>query len=242
MAMNRSGRSRPRHLAAVVVVFALLISPAAAAAFGAPTGEVDIALFSTRAAAWSRASVEQRVDALSRAALLGEEAQQAEVAAEEARVEQERREAEARAQRDAEAAAAALTTTSTTAAPTSTAPATTTPESQLPPSPTTPESQIPSSTTTAAPANVGGPTAAQWEGLRRCESGGRYDAVSSNLRYRGAYQFSQATWDWVAGGANPALVGVDPAGANPADQDAQALALWNLRGSSPWPTCGAHLN
>lgn len=234
MAMNRSGRSRPRHLAAVVVVFALLISPAAAAAFGAPAGEVDIALFSTRAMAWSQASVEQRVGALTRAALLGEEAQQAEVAAEEARVEQELREAEARAQRDAEAAAAAaaLVTTSTTAAPTSTAPATTTPESQLPSS----------TTTTAVPANPAGPAAAQWEALRQCESGGRYDAVSSNLRYRGAYQFSQATWDWVAGGANAALVGVDPAAANPADQDAQALALWNLRGSSPWPFCGAHLN
>jgi len=239
MAMNRSGRSRPRHLAAVVVVFALLISPAAAAGSGAPADEVDIALFSTRAVAWSRASVEQRVDALTRAALLGEEAQQAEVAAEEARVEQERREAEARAQREAEAAAAAaaaLTTTSTTAAPTTTAPTTTT---------TTPEAQPPSSTTTAVPANTGGPTAAQWEALRRCESGGRYDAVSpesTGYRYRGAYQFSQATWDWVAGGANPALIGVDPAAANPADQDAQALALWNMRGSGPWPTCGAHLN
>jgi len=244
MAMNRSGRSRPRHLAAVVVVFALMISPATAAAFGAPASEVDIALFSTRAAEWSRANVEQRVDALARAALLGEEAQQAEVAAEEARIEQERRAAEAQAQRDAEAAAAAAaalttTSTSTTTAPTSTAPTTTTTTS-------TAESQAPASTTTTAvPANPTGPTAAQWEALRWCESGGRYDAVSpasTGYRYRGAYQFSQATWDWVARGANPALVGVDPAGANPADQDAQALALWNLRGWSPWPSCGAQLS
>lgn len=98
----------------------------------------------------------------------------------------------------------------------------------------------PVSTTTTL-ALSGGPTAEQWAALRHCESGGRYDALSPTGAYRGAYQFSPATWDWVAGGSNPSLVGVDPAAAAPADQDAQAFALYDLSGPSPWPTCGAHL-
>ena len=94
-------------------------------------------------------------------------------------------------------------------------------------------------TTTLVPA--GGPTAEQWAALRHCESGGRYDALSPTGSYRGAYQFSRATWDWVAGVVNPSLVGVDPAAASAADQDAQALALYDMSGPSPWPWCGVHL-
>ena len=77
--------------------------------------------------------------------------------------------------------------------------------------------------------------------LRMCESTDNYQAVSPSGTYRGAYQFSQATWDWVAGFADPSLVGVDPAAAAPADQDAQALALFDRPGASPWPHCGVHL-
>jgi len=77
--------------------------------------------------------------------------------------------------------------------------------------------------------------------LRQCESAGRYDAVSANGRFRGAYQFLQSTWDWVAGWNNPSLAGVDPATAAPADQDSQAFALYDRQGAKPWPTCGKHL-
>ena len=136
-------------------------------------------------------------------------------------------EAEAEAERQA---ALAATRTTTTSSPPST---TTSP----PPSTTTS-----SPTTTVTPVPTGGPTAEQWAALRNCESSGRYDAISPSGRYRGAYQFSQATWDWVASFSNPALVGVDPAAASIADQDAQAFALYDRNGAGPWPHCGAYLS
>lgn len=80
-----------------------------------------------------------------------------------------------------------------------------------------------------------------WAALRRCESGGNYGAVSSSGTYRGAYQFSRSTWNAVASRSHPHLVGVDPAAAAPADQDAMAMALYRSSGSSPWPHCGKHL-
>ena len=128
-------------------------------------------------------------------------------------------EAEAEAERQAALAATRTTTTSS------------------PPSTTTSPP-----TTTVTPVPTGGPTAEQWAALRTCESSGRYDAISPSGRYRGAYQFSQATWDWVASFSNPALVGVDPAAASIADQDAQAFALYDRNGAGPWPHCGAYLS
>lgn len=80
-----------------------------------------------------------------------------------------------------------------------------------------------------------------WAALRRCESGGDYGAVSASGSYRGAYQFSRSTWNSVASSSAPHLVGVDPAAAAPADQDAMAMALYRSSGSSPWPHCGKHL-
>ncbi len=80
-----------------------------------------------------------------------------------------------------------------------------------------------------------------WAALRRCESGGDYGAVSSSGSYRGAYQFSRSTWNSVASRSYPHLVGVDPAAAAPADQDAMAMALYRSSGAGPWPHCGKHL-
>ncbi|HSH31673.1 MAG TPA: transglycosylase family protein [Candidatus Saccharimonadales bacterium] len=68
-------------------------------------------------------------------------------------------------------------------------------------------------------------------GLRNCESGGDYGAVSRSGKYRGAYQFDQQTWESVGGSG-------DPAAASPAEQDARARDLMARRGNSPWPTCG----
>lgn len=67
--------------------------------------------------------------------------------------------------------------------------------------------------------------------IRACESGGDYGAVSSNGRYRGAYQFDRQTWQSVGGSG-------DPAAASPAEQDERAAQLRSQRGSNPWPNCG----
>jgi hypothetical protein len=87
----------------------------------------------------------------------------------------------------------------------------------------------------------GGGGAPGLAGLRNCESGGNYGAVNPSGTYRGAYQFSRSTWNSVASKSFPHLVGVDPAAAAPADQDAMAQALYASSGSSPWPVCGRHL-
>jgi hypothetical protein len=86
----------------------------------------------------------------------------------------------------------------------------------------------------------GGPSAADWAALRDCEASGNY-AIDTGNGYFGAYQFSQATWDWVASLVRPDLVGVVPSDASPGDQDALAFALYDMRGAAPWPTCGRYL-
>ncbi len=66
--------------------------------------------------------------------------------------------------------------------------------------------------------------------IKPCESHGDYGAVSSNGQYRGAYQFSQGTWESVGGTG-------DPAAAPPEEQDARAQILYDRAGSAPWG-CG----
>jgi len=69
----------------------------------------------------------------------------------------------------------------------------------------------------------------------QAESGGNYQAVSPNGLYRGAFQFSQATWNFAAQAANrPDLIGVPPNQAGKADQDTLAVALYALDGERPW--------
>jgi hypothetical protein len=77
--------------------------------------------------------------------------------------------------------------------------------------------------------------------LRQCESSDNYAAVGGGGRYRGAYQFTQGTWDRVANAHFPWLANQDPAGVEPWWQDAMARALWSESGSSPWPHCGSKL-
>ncbi len=97
----------------------------------------------------------------------------------------------------------------------------------------------PAPTPAADPVAPSQPTAAQWEVLRQCESGGNYTIVSRNGLYHGAYQFSVQTWDRTAQASGLGhLAGVLPSQASPADQDTMALGLWNLRGWAPWPSCG----
>ncbi len=91
------------------------------------------------------------------------------------------------------------------------------------------------------PPPVGGPTAAQWDALRNCESTHNYQVTNPSGQYRGAYQFSQITWDWVAGIHFPHLVGVDPINAEPGWQDVMAYTLYAMRGWDQWPVCGKNL-
>jgi hypothetical protein len=70
--------------------------------------------------------------------------------------------------------------------------------------------------------------------IAECESGGNPEAVSPDGRFRGKYQFSQATWEAYGG------VG-DPIEADEATQDAVAALLYAERGLKPWPTCGARV-
>lgn len=91
------------------------------------------------------------------------------------------------------------------------------------------------------PPPAGGPTGSQWDELRRCESTHNYAAISPSGLYRGAYQFSQQTWDWVAGIHWPHLVGIDPINAQPAWQDVMAYTLFAMRGWDQWPICGRNL-
>ena len=62
-----------------------------------------------------------------------------------------------------------------------------------------------------------------------------YAAVNPSGTYRGAYQFSRSTWDNTARYVGRLdLVGVDPAQASVADQDALAWALYQWQGAAPW--------
>ncbi len=79
------------------------------------------------------------------------------------------------------------------------------------------------------------PSAEAWAELRWCESRGDYTALNPSGKYRGAYQFDQATWKSVGGTG-------DPAAAPPDEQDRRARLLYERRGSSPWPFCGRYLD
>ena len=226
---TRRALTYPAFVVAVVTVtIGSLIAPAGALT---PLAQTDVAAFTSRAEAWTDARDAYRDIAHEQALELADDARQAEddrIAAEEAarvaEAEQQAAEAErkaAEAERKADEEIVRTSTTTTTAPP----PTTTT--------------AAPTTTVEAAPPASGDPTPTQWAVLRQCESSGNYAIVSSNGSYRGAYQFSQATWDGVARSHASSLVGVDPAAASPADQDAMALALWRQSGWSPWPHCGA---
>lgn len=80
--------------------------------------------------------------------------------------------------------------------------------------------------------SFGGDFAAALAKLRACEGG--YDSWNPAGPYYGAYQFDRGTWGSVA---DPSRYG----NATPAEQDAAARKLYERRGWSPWPHCGAGL-
>lgn len=73
-----------------------------------------------------------------------------------------------------------------------------------------------------------------WAALANCESGGRPNAVSSTGKYRGMYQFSQATWSSVGGAGDPAAASAD-------EQTYRAQLLYQRSGAGQWPKCGPRL-
>jgi murein L,D-transpeptidase YcbB/YkuD len=141
-------------------------------------------------------------------------AEEARIAAEEARLAEEARQAEAARQAEQARAAAA-------------APA---------PSSPTNDYGIADSAYTGAYYNPA------YESTRKCivkkESGGNYGIVSSNGLYHGAYQFSRPTGDATAQKmGRPDLVGTPVSSWSRYDQDQAFWTLWNNgAGRGNWPT------
>jgi peptidoglycan hydrolase CwlO-like protein len=101
-----------------------------------------------------------------------------------------------------------------------------------------PASSEPTSSASPPPPTGGATTDPALNPFLQCvvqaESGGNYGAVSPGGTYMGAFQFSQATWNYAAQAAGlPGLVGVPPNTASPADQDTVAIALYALDGEQP---------
>ncbi len=151
--------------------------------------------------------------------------------------------AEAARREDAQRAAAAATAAAATAAsstpstaPTVASPATpaTTPTT-APPSTTLPPSPPPPPDYSGTPGTHPHHDDPFLSCVRQRESGGNYGAVSSSGAYRGAYQFSQATWNATANHARRTeLIGVPPNVASPYDQDDMAWTLYQWQGAGPW--------
>jgi hypothetical protein len=72
--------------------------------------------------------------------------------------------------------------------------------------------------------------------VRQRESGGNYSVYNAGgSGAAGAYQFMPGTWNSIAASSGRGdLVGLDPAQAAPADQDAMAQALYAQQGAAPW--------
>ena len=235
-----------RASAALVAALVIAVSvgfPAAAQSVNVPDvdpGElVNVEEFSERAREWGQARQRMRAEAIARAGQLARETK--------AKIEE---------------ASTTTTAPTTTAVTTTTAAATTAPTTTAETTTTSSTTTTTTSTTTTAPpsttleltegeteqgASAGieipaGTTEEQWHALRECESNQNYQALNPTGQYRGAYQFSIRTWNWVAGMHYLELEGVDPADASSEDQDKMAYKLYEINGWNPWPTCKKRLS
>ena len=73
-----------------------------------------------------------------------------------------------------------------------------------------------------------------WCGLAKCESGLNPNAYNPAGPYYGLYQFDAGTWQSNGGSGTPA-------GKSIPEQTRVAYNLYQVRGASPWPTCGRYL-
>jgi muramidase (phage lysozyme) len=91
---------------------------------------------------------------------------------------------------------------------------------------------VPETSSVAYSSNPGGFLAC----VRQRESGGNYGVYNEGgSGAAGAYQFLPGTWNSIAASSGRGdLVGVSPAQAAPADQDAMAQALYAQQGAAPW--------
>ena len=221
-----------RASAALVAALVIAVSvgfPAAAQSVNVPDvdpGEVvNVEEFSERAREWGQARQRMREEAIARAGQLA-------------------RETKAKIEEAGTTTTAPTTTAVTTTAPTTTAETTTTTSTTTTAPPSTTLESTEGETEQGALAGIeipAGTTEEQWHALRECESTQNYQALNPTGQYRGAYQFSIRTWNWVAGMHYPELEGVDPADASREDQDKMAYRLYEINGWNPWPTCKKRL-
>jgi len=88
-----------------------------------------------------------------------------------------------------------------------------------------------------APAPVPASTSGlNWDAVANCESGGNWSINTGNGFY-GGLQFDYSTWLANGGGAYAPRADL----ATREEQIAVATRLYDARGSSPWPVCGAYL-
>jgi resuscitation-promoting factor RpfB len=85
----------------------------------------------------------------------------------------------------------------------------------------------------APPPSTGG---LNWDAVAACESGGNW-AINTGNGFYGGLQFDSGTWLSNGGGAYAPRADL----ASREQQIAVATRLYNARGSSPWPVCGANL-
>jgi resuscitation-promoting factor RpfB len=87
-----------------------------------------------------------------------------------------------------------------------------------------------------APAPVSSGGGLNWDAVAACESGGNWHINTGNGFY-GGLQFDYGTWLSNGGGAYAPRADL----ASREQQIAIATKVYNARGSSPWPVCGARL-
>ncbi|PZS29074.1 MAG: resuscitation-promoting factor [Pseudonocardiales bacterium] len=86
------------------------------------------------------------------------------------------------------------------------------------------------------PPPVTGGGGLNWDAVAACESGGNW-AINTGNGFYGGLQFDYGTWLSNGGGAYAPRADL----ASREQQIAVATTLYNARGSSPWPVCGANL-
>jgi uncharacterized protein YabE (DUF348 family) len=102
---------------------------------------------------------------------------------------------------------------------------------------TAPTAQIERVGTKSAPAApVPSGNGLNWDAVAQCESGGNWHINTGNGFY-GGLQFDYGTWLSNGGGAYAPRADL----ATREQQIAIATKVYNARGSSPWPVCGANL-